>query len=167
MVTAVFKIGDFWGVTDSLCTFLQQSHSNAFMLFSLVRLPIPHMRCSLPALRRMSTPLHLPESFQASGFSFPWGFMLSHAASECITYTFAFPFWGESAKRVPVRSRPVLHVCVRLCRSAEAYLCAPRPCSEQPVPELARQGATQTPPNHIQTRGTVASQLLRSVPWSF
>jgi hypothetical protein len=78
--------------------------------FYSVKLPIPCMRQSLAALRRMPVPLHFPGSFQTSAFSFPWCFMLSNTASEFITYALAFPFWVESAKQVPASSSPVLHV---------------------------------------------------------
>lgn len=140
---------------------------HASMFFSVVRLPIPHMICSLPALRRMSTALHLPGSSQASVLPFPLSFMLSNAVSEFITYAFAFPFLGEFAKWVLVRSRPALHVRCAVVQMSGGIFVSTKALLRQHVPELARQGATQTPPNPSQTRGTVASQLLCSVPRSF
>lgn len=99
-------------VCDSFMPFSQWSLEQFWCLyvFSSVKLPVPYMRPSLAALRRMPVPLHFPGNLQASVFPFPWSSTLSNAASGFITYAFAFPFWVEFAKQAPVRSSLVLHV---------------------------------------------------------
>lgn len=123
--------------------FLQQSYPYTFIIFSLVRLPIPNMTYSISTLRKMSATTCLPLSFQTMlRYSHLPGVLCSVMKPQnSLHMHLPEPSGVESAKQVPGRSRPILHACHGAVHWAGACLYTPRPCSEQHVPEHTGQGA--------------------------